>query len=451
MADGGASDPGDHKEDVIMKICMFTNTYLPHVGGVARSVDFFTRDLRDRGHEVLVVAPTFPEAREIGSIKEGVLRVPAIQNFNGSDFSVRIPIPFIIDQKIDQFQPDLVHSHHPFLLGDAAMRAARYRGLPLVFTHHTLYERYTHYVSAQSDAMKRFAVHLSTEYANLCNHVVAPSESVARLIRKRGVDRPVTEIPTGVDVDFFSQGRGDRFRRQMEIPDDVRVIGHLGRLAPEKNLSYLTDAVVAYMATDERAWFLVVGDGPGEETVKRRFSDEGMTDRLIMAGKLSGPPLADAYGAMDLFVFSSKSETQGMVLTEAMAAGRPVIALDASGAREVVRDGENGRLLPSDADPEAFAEAIGAFFESPERAEEWGRAAVETARDFSRESTARKMEQLYTDVVAAHEKKAVFPSTDRLEEMFQGVKTEWELLSEKAAAVAGLIKKDDRRTEVSLD
>jgi glycosyltransferase involved in cell wall biosynthesis len=274
---------------------------------------------------------------------------------------------------------------------------------------------------------------------------------VARLIRKRGVERPVTEIPTGVDIDFFGQGRGDRFRRQMEIPGDVRVIGHLGRLAPEKNLSYLTDAVVAHMKTDENAWFLVVGEGPSEETVKRRFSDEGMADRLVMAGKLTGRSLADAYGAMDLFVFSSRSETQGMVLTEAMAAGRPVIALDASGAREVVRDGENGRLLASDAGPDAFAEAIGAFFASPERAEEWGRAAIETARDFSRASSARKMEKLYTDVVATHEKEVVFPSTDRLEEMFQGIKTEWELLSEKAAAVAGLIKKGDHRTEVSLD
>jgi glycosyltransferase involved in cell wall biosynthesis len=434
-----------------MKICMFTNTYLPHVGGVARSVHFFTQDLRDRGHEVLVVAPTFPEAREIGSIQDGVLRVPAIQNFNGSDFSVRIPMPFIIDQKIDRFQPDIVHSHHPFLLGDAAMRAARYRRLPLVFTHHTLYERYTHYVSADSEAMKRFAIHLSTEYANLCTHVVAPSESVARLIRKRGVERPIAEIPTGVDVSFFREGRGDRLRKEASIPDDVRVIGHLGRLAPEKNLGYLTEAVVRHMRTDEKSRFLVVGSGPSEETIKDRFQEEGMGDRLVMAGKLTGRSLADAYRAMDLFVFSSRSETQGMVLTEAMAAGRPVIALDASGAREVVRDRENGRLLPADTPPESFAEAIGAFFKYPETAKNWGNAAVETAEAFSRMASAEKMERLYDDVLSDHREDATHLSMDRLEEMIQGVKTEWELLGEKAAAVASLIKKDDRRIEASLD
>ncbi len=434
-----------------MKICMFTNTYLPHVGGVARSVDFFSQDLRKRGHEVLVVAPTFPEAREIGSVKEGMLRVPAIQNFNGSDFSVRIPIPFIIDQKIDGFQPDIVHSHHPFLLGDAAMRAARYRRLPLVFTHHTLYERYTHYVSADSEVMKRFAIHLVTEYANLCTRVVAPSESVARLIRKRGVNRPIAEIPTGVDVDFFREGQGGRFRRKMTIPDDVRVIGHLGRLAPEKNLSYLADAVVDYMTTDETAWFLVVGAGPSGKAIEERFRSEEMADRLIMAGKLTGRSLADAYGAMDLFVFSSKSETQGMVLTEAMAAGRPVISLDASGAREVVRDRENGRLLAADTPPERFAEAIGEFFKSPETAEKWGKTAAETAKAFSRDASAEKMEKLYDAMLAEDREEALSLPMDRLEEMFQEIKTEWELLAQKATAVAGLIKKEDGRTEASLD
>ncbi len=434
-----------------MKICMFTNTYRPHVGGVARSVDFFTHDLRDRGHDVLVVAPTFPEAEAAGSIKEGVLRVPAIQDFNGSDFSVRIPIPFIIDQKIDRFGPDIVHSHHPFLLGDAAMRAARSRGRPMVFTHHTLYERYTHYVSAGSEAMKRFAIHLSTEYANLCTHVVAPSESVARLIRKRGVARPITEIPTGVDAEFFKKGEGDRFRNEMDIPADVRVIGHLGRLAPEKNLDYLTDAVVAYMKTDTTAWFLLVGEGPSRETVEKRFRSEGMADRLVMAGKQTGRSLADAYRAMDLFVFSSTSETQGMVLTEAMAAGRPVIALDASGAREVVRDRENGRLLEADAPPDRFAGAVGECFQRPDMMEKWGKAAVETAGDFSRESSAEKMEALYRSVLSEYRAAEPPASMDRLEELIHGIKTEWDLLGEKAAAVAGLITKDGRRREASLD
>ncbi len=131
-----------------MKICMLTNTYWPHVGGVARAVETLANECRADGNAVQIIAPGFP-----GDEQEGhgdVLRVPAIQNFNGSDFSVRVPIPRIIAGRIEHFAPDVVHAHHPFLLGNAALRIAYENNLPLVFTHHTLYEQYTHYVPFDS-------------------------------------------------------------------------------------------------------------------------------------------------------------------------------------------------------------------------------------------------------------------------------------------------------------
>lgn len=416
-----------------MKICMFTNTYLPHVGGVARSVNFFTEDLRKLGHRVLVVAPSFPDDDDVPGEGEDVLRVPAIQNFNGSDFSVRIPLPFIIDEKIDAFKPDVIHSHHPFLLGDAAVRVAHSRDLPLVFTHHTLYEKYTHYVSSESKVMKRLAIHLSTEYANLCSRVVAPSESIADLIAERGVKTPIEVIPTGVDVDFFRSGKGAEFRRRHDIPLDAPVIGHLGRLAPEKNLSYLCKAVVEAMKKiPGEAYFLVVGSGPDEERIQARFEEQGLEDRLVMPGKLSGPDLADAYNAMDLFVFSSKSETQGMVLAEAMAAGIPVIALDASGAREVVEDKQNGRLLPGDASEGAFAESIIEYFQKEGESDSWPEAAGRSAEEFSRKTSADKLSRLYRSL---RDETIEHGPLDPMDELLRSLKAEWEILSEKATAI----------------
>lgn len=161
-----------------------------------------------------------------------MLRVPAIQQFNGSDFSVRIPLPFYIDQQIDTFVADVVHSHHPFLLGDTAIRVARKRDLPLVFTHHTLYEQYTHCVPLDSDTLKDFVMRLATMYANHCKRIVAPSRSIALLLRDRGVRRPIEEIPTGVDISFFAGGNGKKFRRDANLLEDALVIGHVGRLAP---------------------------------------------------------------------------------------------------------------------------------------------------------------------------------------------------------------------------
>ena len=184
---------------------MFTNTYLPHVGGVARSVSTYEEEFRRRGHDVRIVAPQFEGAMES---TEHVLRTPAIQNFNGSDFSVTIPQPGLIAEFLDGFRPDILHSHHPFLLGDAALRAAWTRRLPLVFTHHTLYEQYTHYVPLDSEALQRVAIQMATEYCNLCTHVIAPSQSIAELLVQRGVTTPITVIPTGIDLDFFGSGDG---------------------------------------------------------------------------------------------------------------------------------------------------------------------------------------------------------------------------------------------------
>lgn len=425
-----------------MNICMFTNTYLPHVGGVARSVDFFAEDLRELGQHVLVIAPSFPESSQEED-PEKVLRVPAIQNFNGSDFSVRIAVPFVLAERIKAFRPEVIHSHHPYLLGDAALRTARRQDLPLVFTHHTLYEKYTHYTPADSEAMKRFVINLSTEYANLCDRVVAPSRSIARLLLERGVTTPIQEIPTGVAPDFFRRGRKERFLETDEIKPEEPIIGHVGRLAPEKNLAYLAGAVADYLSGN-KGTFLVVGDGPSEEDIRRVFQKRGVEQKLILAGKRSGQALSDAYNAMDLFVFASKTETQGMVLVEAMAAGRPVIALDASGSREVVEDGGNGRLLSADASETEFSRAIEAFFADPETARLWRDAAASTAEAHAREVMAKRMLRLYRSAMEAKpEPDSASDELIPLDRLLRGLKAEWDLIAEKATASLQALKEKD--------
>jgi glycosyltransferase involved in cell wall biosynthesis len=422
---------------------MFTNTYKPHIGGVARSVAFFAEDLRAREHRVMVAAPEFPEADDSG--ETDLLRVPAIQEFNGSDFSVRLPAPFLVDQKMEAFAPDIVHSHHPFLMGDTALRVARSRGVPLVFTHHTLYEQYTHYVPLDSEAMKLFVINLATEFANHATRVVAPSESVARLIRARGVQRPVDVVPTGVDLDFFEEGRGRALRRKYGIPEDAPVMGHLGRLAPEKNLIYLAKAMTEVLQKRPEAHFLVVGEGPSRKDIRQRFEEAGLAERLTLAGELSGRALAEAYQAMDLFVFASQSETQGMVLAEAMAAGKPVVALDASGSREVVADNRNGRLLAGDADEATFARAAVAFLDQPERARKWAQGARRTAREFSREACARRLLQVYQAAGEdwAAERGGAPQVLSAYDELLAKLKLEWELIADKMAAAAEAVRSEE--------
>ncbi|MFP4158804.1 MAG: glycosyltransferase [Desulfobacterales bacterium] len=430
-----------------MNICMFTNTYRPHIGGVAGSVSRFEEDLKKLGHRVLIVAPTYAESTEKEPEGSEVLRVPAIQNFNGSDFSVRIPIPFITDEKIDAFAPDIIHSHHPFLLGDAAIRAAYRRQMPIVYTNHTLYEEYTHYVSSRSPKMKKFVVRMTTAYANMCTHVVAPSKSIGELLKKRGVKTPVTEVPTGVDCEAFENADGIRFRKSVGIPENARVIGHLGRLAPEKNLVYLAQAVGQFLEKDPEAWFLVVGEGPDKSSIEKILADKGLEKRLVMAGKKTGQSLIDAYYAMDLFVFSSKTETQGMVLAEAMAAATPVIALDATGVREVVSDMKNGRLLKGDSSQEEFAAAIKQFFEDTGNMESMKKSALATARGFDRINCASRLSELYEEICKTWTKEKRSASIDDLlgdwDEILKAVRMEWNILSRKIDALTRTLTSSD--------
>jgi 1,2-diacylglycerol 3-alpha-glucosyltransferase len=380
-----------------MNIMMMTNTFTPHVGGVARSVETFTAAYRRQGHKVMVVAPKFEKMDED---EMNVVRIPAIQHFNGSDFSVVLPLHNHLALAVERFRPDIIHSHHPFLLGGTALRLARRYDLPLIFTHHTMYEQYTHYVPGDSLAMKQFVIQLSTCYANLCDLVFAPSQSVSELLRERGVRTPIEVVATGVDVQTFAQGSGPGFREAMAIPADALVIGHLGRLAPEKNLDFLATAVAAYLQMDSRAHFLLIGSGTSAKIIHQIFAREGLAPRLHHVTVLEQPLLASGYQAMDLFAFASKSETQGMVLTEAMAAGVPVVALDAPGVREVVVDGVNGMLL-HDESLDAFVAALYSMARLPaEQMVLLQEGARRTARDFSQKATAAKALALYAGVIA---------------------------------------------------
>jgi glycosyltransferase involved in cell wall biosynthesis len=277
--------------------------------------------------------------------EEDLIRIPAIQNFNGSDFSVQLPIPGVLTEALGDFHPDIIHSHHPFFIGDTALRMASKYNVPLVFTHHTLYEENVHYVPGNENALKRFAIELSSGYANLADQVFAPSESVMQLMRSRGVQSPIEVVPTGVYTERFAHGARSAFRKKFNIPYEAFVVGYLGRLAPEKNLEFLARAVAQFLRKHPKAHFLVGGKGPSEMSLRDILWEEGVVGRLHLTGPLKGRGPIDAYHAMDVFTFASQSETQGLVVTEAMAAGLPVIAVNAPGVREVVHDGINGRLL----------------------------------------------------------------------------------------------------------
>jgi len=378
-----------------MNIVMFTNTYAPHVGGVARSVGRFETAFRERGHRVLVVAPVFEDQP---SDEPDVVRVPALLDINETGFSFALPPPPAVSRAVRTFGPDVVHTHHPFVLGDTALRIARMLDTPIVLTHHTLYERYVHVLGLERAPSAEIASSIATEYANQCEYVIAPTESIRELIINRGVATPVTVIPTGVDLGEYRDGDGGRARRRLGIPADAVVVGHVGRLSKEKNLCFLAEAMAEALADVGHAVVLVVGAGREGGAMQRILSARLSDERLVFAGALEGQDLVDAYHAMDVFAFASKSETQGMVLAEAMACGIPVVGLDAPGTRDIVRDGENGALVKTET-----VEAFGKTLRSTVDAEREERATLsqgarQTAENWSTERCADRYLNLYEEV-----------------------------------------------------
>lgn len=415
-----------------MNILMFTNTYSPIVGGVSESVQRFVECFRTSGHRVLVVAPTLNGQPDT---ETDVIRVPAMQRFNGSDFSLPVTIPGSLDDAIRDFAPDIVHSNHPFLLGDTAVRVAQGRGLPLVFTHHTLYEHYTHYVPGNSPVMQRFALALSNGYSELCDTVIAPSESIRTILRERGVQTPLKVVPSGVDIERFAQGDRQRWRAHFGIEEHAHVVGHVGRLAQEKNLPFLTRSVCRALCDHPDMHFLVVGDGEERDAILTRAHQMGVGERVHLTGVLKEQSLIDAYHAMDSFAFASFSETQGMVVVEAMAAGLPVVALDATGVREVLSHEHNGLLLPEQ-DEQAFARALGSLSD-PKRCQNLRQGAFDTAAKFDTCRCADQCLAVYQGLLAAHKTQKASSGSDKTtwDQARARLEAEWNLLCHRGTVL----------------
>lgn len=373
-------------------IAFFTNTYLPFVGGVARSVDRFQRALKDLGDRVVIYAPKY---NETNGDEPDVCRLPAIRQFNKTDFS--LPLPLSIKPDIDFHQEyfDIVHVHHPFLLGEAGLRLARHHHLPLVFTYHTQYEKYTHYVPFDQEVSSRTIIRHAAEFCEYCDLVIAPTHDIEQTLRERGVTSRIEVVPTGIELDQFDTGNPTAARERWSIPPEAPLLLHVGRLAHEKNLEYLLAACLRALEKREDAHLMIVGEGKNQDDLQAVAAESPVSGRVHFVGKQVDQDLIDCYAAADVFVFASKTETQGMVVAEAMAAATPVIGLDAIGIRELIKDGHNGRLLHSDAPPEQFASTILDALKNPDQLKQWGAQARQDVRRLDMPVIAQRLHELY--------------------------------------------------------
>jgi len=276
---------------------------------------------------------------------------------------------------------DIVHAHHPFLLGPVARRLARRLGVPVVFTYHTRYEKYAHYVPLSRRLVETIAVRLSTRFADQCDAVIAPSGLIRDELQARGVRAPIAVVPTGVDLERFQPGDRAAARRALGLPGDGLLLLYVGRLDREKSVDRVLLAFDRVAGTVRNARLALVGQGTEAARLRDLARSLAATSRIMFLGGRPHDTLAACYRAADAFIFASETETQGLVLAEAAACGVPAVAVSAPGCDEVVRDGETGLLTKSDTT--ALAEAAISLLLDDARRAGMGRAARAVAeREF---------------------------------------------------------------------
>ena len=393
-----------------MRILKISDVFFPRVNGVSTSIETFRRDLVSLGHEVVLVAPAYPPApgAPSGPANASVHRVPAravprdpedrIMSFGG----LRRTLAALAQSRFD-----VVHIHTPFLAHYAGLGFARRTDTPVVATYHTLFEEYLHhYVPLLPRAITGgMARRFSRSQCNQLDAVIAPSAAMQTALRTYGIKSRIDILPTGLPAERFQAGDGTAFRRRHGFDLAQPLLLFVGRAAHEKNIGFLIDMMLALRELRPDALLLIAGEGPAEDTLRAQVARLGLNASVRFLGYFDrGGELQDCYSAADVFVFASLTETQGLVLLEAMAQGVPVVAIPRMGTIDILGPGLGCRHAPHDVN--GFAQVVRDLLADRAACSALGAQAREYAESWSSMRMAQRLSALYSSLVHRGEQRA---------------------------------------------
>src|ERR1700722_5551560 len=320
-----------------MRILFVTNNYTPYAGGVVKSIQATVDALHHQGHEVFIVTLDF-----LGSLHDDpsyVFRIPSLIRFTYKQNYMAIawrPRHYL-EWYIKQLSPDVIHVHHPFLLGFLAAQLAKKHKIPVVLTYHTLYEQYAHYVPVPSGFAAWMIRIVVARFCKQVDGIIVHSQAVFACVVYGYA--PLMILPSGVSAPFLSIP----FQRKTISAHPVRLLV-VSRLVPEKNITWLLDLIA--LMPEVPVTLTIVGFGMlYDELRDYAYTTLQLGSRVCFVYKPSLDALLEQYRSAHLFLFSSTSDTQALVLAEAMASGTPVIALDGPGQRDIIEDGYDGFMM----------------------------------------------------------------------------------------------------------
>ena len=383
-----------------MRALFVSDVYFPRVNGVSTSIRTFRSDLAAQGVQTLLVAPHYPAGEE--AAEDSLLRIRSA-GVPGDPEDRRMAWG-ALTRALDALPRsafDLVHIHTPFIAHYAGVRAARRARVPCVATYHTFFEEYLHhYVPALPRAIGRFAArHFTRSQCAAVDALIAPSEPMRAVLTAYGVRTPIHVLPTGLGADRFRSGDGAAFRARAGIGATRPLVTYIGRVAHEKNIGFLVRVFARVLAARPEAMLVIAGEGPAREGLRAQVAALGLSAQVHFAGYLDrDTALLDCYAAADVFVFASRTETQGLVLLEAMAQGTAVVSTAELGTRSVLLPASGALVVPED--EAAFTAAVVRVLGDATLRAQLGERGRSYARTWSSAAMARRLGELYDSLRA---------------------------------------------------
>lgn len=381
-----------------MNILMLSDVYFPRVNGVSSSIRTFARELTALGHAVTIVAPAYATSHNDEEFE--IIRLPSRRIFfDPEDFLIRSSAMSATIDALAARPWDVIHIHTPFRAHQLGVRLSRRIGCPTVESYHTFFEEYAaHYLPWLPSAFLRFAARSSSR--KLCadvDHLIIPTQQMADVLHRYGIHTPYSIVPTGIHLDEFRGGDGTKFRRELGIRDNQPTLVTVSRLAAEKNIGFLIDVARALIAEFPELIFIIAGEGPDAERLKQHAASLGIADHMRFVGNLDRrTSLLDCYKAGDVFVFASPTETQGLVLLEAMSLGVPIVSTAVMGTATVLR-GVNSALISAENVGE-FTKQVATLLRSPEERKKLSDAGPNDARAWSAPALMNQVVALYAEL-----------------------------------------------------
>lgn len=385
-----------------LNVAMFTNNYLPFIGGVPISIERLRYGLTRIKDTVLVVAPRY---RDKLNKERNVIRMPSLFSFGDkSEFRFANIFSGYVRKKVREFKPDIIHSHHPFWIGSVGVYMARRLKVPVVYTYHTRLEHYAHFVFLPGSLFRNIIAHfLVRRFANKCDSVIVPTQSTEEYLRLIGVKSTIYVQPTGIEFERFQQRDESvikALKSQQNIKDET-VFVSVARLSNEKNIDFMLEALAQLRKqTTQPFRFLMIGDGHQRHRLQQKSQDLGLADHVSFVGAVPPEEMPQWYQLGDVFLFASQSETQGMVILEAMAAGLPVVAVRSSGIDDVVADAVNGYKTP--AQQSLWLDKVQLLLEDKSQRDRLAKQAVECAASHSVENFTQEIRYVYAETLARY-------------------------------------------------